>query len=394
MFDQYSLQRVAVAGAYSTCGQPGQMFYHFATDNTGADTLDNLNNSAARRAQLLDFLSKVPDGSYVALVSANRLRFADPNVAATMRQVATLLGSKVVTNLKNGEPWALVAQKKAAGGLALAETGPDRSQASPANQAIVLNYNLATPGQAGTVTSTLIGPAQQWRTLLDVIRPETPTSSYRLALVGYDASNKPTVLNADIKTKNLDMSAYSATTYPYMQLQLALRDSVNRTPPQLKQWLLTYKGLPEGVVRRDLVATTKYDSTSLRNQAVNAGFLTFPVKFDNISQEAFTGRLPVLVQLINVSTGLAVKSTTLTAPRELPANDSVLTVNVRLDVTGTFGKFYVRVMVNPQAQPELYYFNNELRTDAFTVRDTNVPPTLDVAIDGRHILDGEIVSPS
>ncbi|RZL12765.1 MAG: hypothetical protein EOO62_10180, partial [Hymenobacter sp.] len=391
VFDQYSLQRVAVAGDYSTCGQAGQTFYHFAND---ADTLDNLNNSAKRRAQLLDFLGKVPDGSYVALVSANRLRFADPNVAATMRQVATLLGSKVVSTLKNGEPWALVAQKKAAGGLALAETGPDRSQSSPASQSIVLNYSLATPGQAGTITSTLIGPAQQWRTLFDVIRPETPTSSYRLALVGFDASNKPTVLNADIKTKNLDMSVYPATTYPYMQLQLALRDSVSRTPPQLKQWLLTYKGLPEGVVRRDLVATTKYDSTSLKNQAVNAGFLTFPVKFDNISQEAFAGRLPVLVQLINVSTGLAVKTTTLTAPRELPANDSVLTVNVRLDVTGTYGKFYVRVMVNPQAQPELYYFNNELRTEAFTVRDNNVPPTLDVAIDGRHILDGEIVSPS
>ncbi|WP_460583434.1 putative type IX secretion system sortase PorU2 [Hymenobacter arcticus] len=399
VLDQYSLQRLVVPGAYSTCGPAGQMFYHFAND---ADTLDNLNNSALRRAQLLDFLSKVPDGSYVALVSANRLRFADPNVAATMRQVANLLGSKVVTGLKNGEPWALVAQKKAAGGLALAETGPDHSQPSPASQPIVLTYTLATPGQAGTITSTLIGPAQQWRTLFDVIRPETPTASYRLALVGYDASNNPTVLNPDIKTKNLDVSAYSATTYPYMQLQLALRDSVNRTPPQLKQWLLTYKGLPEGVVRRDLVATTKYDSTSLKNQAVINGFLTFPVKFDNISQEAFTGRLPVLVQLINVNTGLAVKTATLTAPRELPANDSVLTVNVRLDVTGTFGKFFVRVMVNPQGQPlgqpqgqpELYFFNNELRTDAFTVRDNNVPPTLDVAVDGRHILDGEIVSPS
>lgn len=391
VFDQHSLKRVTVTGSYSTCGQDGQSFYHFAND---ADTLDNLNNSATRRAQLLDLLSKVTDGDYVALVSANRLRFADPNVAATMRQVAALLGSKLVTSLKNGEPWALVAQKKASGGLALAEAGPDRSQASPATQSVVLNYALTTPGQTGTVTSTLIGPAQQWRTLFDVIRPETPTASYQLSLVGLDTNNKPTVLNADIKTKNLDMSAYSATTYPYMQLQLALRDSVSRTPPQLKQWLLTYKGLPEGVVRRDLVAATRLDSASLKNQAVSTGIIAFPLKFENVSQEAFTGRLQVLVQLINVSTGLAVKTTTLTAPRELPANDSVLTVNVRLDITGAYGKFYVRAMVNPQVQPELYYFNNELRTDVFTVRNTNVPPTLDVAVDGRHILDGELVAPS
>ena len=394
VFDQHSLKRVAMGSGYTTCGPAGQLVYHFAANPADeADTLDNLNNSAARRAQLLDFLSKVPEGDYVALVSANRLRYAEPELAAALRRVGNLLGSKVLATLKNGEPWALVAQKKAAGGLALAETGPDRGQVSPATQVIELPYALRTPGQVGSITSTLIGPAQQWRTLFDVIRPETPTASYQLALVGFDVNNKPTVLNPDIKTKNLDMSAFPAATYPYMQLQLALRDSVSRTPPQLGQWLLTYKGLPEGVVRRDLVAAARYDSASLKNQALTTGIIRFPVKFDNISQEAFASRLQVQVQLISVATGLAVKTALIAAPRDLPANDSVLTVNASLSVVGLFGKFYVRAVVNPQLQPELYYYNNELRLDAFTVRDTNVPPTLDVAVDGRHILDGELVSP-
>jgi hypothetical protein len=396
VFDQRTLQQIPVSGSFSSCGPSGQPFYNFGANPTsGPDTLDNLNNSAARRAQLLDFLARVPDGAYVALVSENRLRFAEPALAATLRQVVNVLGSKLLPTLKNGEPWALLAQKKASGGLALAEAGPNRSLATPTYlQSITLPASLSAPSQEGSITSTLIGPAVKWGTLFNVIKPETPTATYTLALVGIDASNQATVLNPDVKIKNLDLTGYPAATYPYMQLQLKLADPVSRTPPQLKQWLLTFKGKPEGVVRRDLVAAAAYDSVSLKAQATTGtGFIKFPVKFDNISQEAFAGRIQTQVQVVNASTNLPVRTLPLlTATRDLLPGDSVLTVNVSLDMRGLFGKFYVRVTVNPQLQPELYYFNNELRTATFTVRDSNVPPTLDVAIDGRHILDGELVS--
>jgi len=401
VFDPRTLKQITVPGSFLQCGPAGQPFYSFAVDptnpaSTAPDTLDNLNNSAARRAQLLDFIGKVPDGAYVALVSENRLRYADPNVAATLRQVAALLGSKVASTLKNGDPWALVTRKQASGSVLLAEAGPDPLSATPTySQSLTLNTSLSGPSQAGSVTSTLIGPAVKWQTLFDVIKPETATSGYTLSLVGIDASNKATVLQPDIKTKNVDLTGYPATTYPYMQLQLALRDSVNRVPPQLKQWLLTYKGRPEGVVRRDLVAAAAYDSVSLKAQATTGtGLIKFPVKFDIISQEAFASRLQTQVQVVNAATNLPVKTLPLlTATRDLLPGDSALTVNVSVDMRGLFGKFYVRVVVNPQLQPELYYFNNELRTATFTVRDGNLPPTLDVAVDGRHILDGELVAP-
>jgi hypothetical protein len=398
VFDPRTLKQTTVSGSYSVCGPANQPFYYFGADPTNsADTLDNLNNSAVRRTQLLDFLGKVPDGAYVALVSENRLRYADPNLASTLRQVATLLGSKVVTSLKNGDPWALVTRRQASGGQLVAETGPDATSGTPTySQAITLNAALSAPSKDGSITSTLIGPAVKWQTLFDVIKPETPTASYTLSLVGIDANNKATVLQPDIKAKSLDLTSYSATTYPYMQLQLAVRDSINRVPPQLKQWLVTFKGKPEGVVRRDLVAAAVYDSVSLKAQATTGtGFIKFPVKFDNISQETFASRLQTQVQLVNANTGLPVKTLPLlTATRDLLPGDSTLTVNVSLDMRGLFGKFYVRVIVNPQLQPELYYFNNELKTATFTVRDSNVPPTLDVAVDGRHILDGELVAPS
>ena len=42
----------------------------------------------------------------------------------------------------------------------------------------------------------------------------------------------------------------------------------------------------------------------------------------------------------------------------------------------------------------MFYFNNTLTLAPFTVTDRNVPPVLDVAVDGRHILNEELVSPT
>lgn len=66
----------------------------------------------------------------------------------------------------------------------------------------------------------------------------------------------------------------------------------------------------------------------------------------------------------------------------------------KVNVIGLTGTLTGSVNVNPRLLPELYYFNNELILPPFQVANGNVPPALDVAIDGQHILNGDIVSPS
>jgi hypothetical protein len=69
---------------------------------------------------------------------------------------------------------------------------------------------------------------------------------------------------------------------------------------------------------------------------------------------------------------------------------------VRINVLGLVGSFSAKVTVNPEPNrlPELYYFNNELLLSPFNTLNRNVAPTLDVAFDGRRILNGELVSPT
>ena len=45
---------------------------------------------------------------------------------------------------------------------------------------------------------------------------------------------------------------------------------------------MTYRGVPEGVVRPDLVAADTYSAPTLTRQAVG-GYVSFPVKFQNVS---------------------------------------------------------------------------------------------------------------
>ncbi len=395
VLDGRTLQRITVAGGpYNTCGSPAQQFYHFGS--TVGDTLDNLNNSAARQQQLVSFLQNVPDGSYVALISMNRLRYAA--FPASLRTAfTTLLGSQLATagQLRNGEPWVLLAKKAASGGTLVREQGPDRSLAQASYSQLISVVDTArAPGQSGRVLSTRIGPAKEWQSLFNVIQRENTTGRYTLRVLGVDAQNAATVLYPNVTAKTLNLSSVPVATYPYLQLELVLRDSVNRVPPQLKQWLVTYKAVPEGTIRRDLVASADYDPARLVAQAASPGTLSFPVKFENIGGVDFAAPLSTRIDLLDAN-GVSVANNTIVAPRILKA-DSIMTVPVTLNVVGKYGTFTPVITVNPtqNRQPELYFFNNTLTLAPFTVLDRNVPPTLDVAFDGRHLLNGDIVSPT
>jgi hypothetical protein len=401
VYDQRTLQPVSGLPAPATCGQAPQGFYIFGADpapGNPADTLNTLNSSTTRQTQLATFLAAVPDGAYVAVVSVNRLRW--PSLTTVRTAFSTLLGSQLVNQLQNGDPFALLAQKRSSGGRLIRETGPSMATgAAPRySQSISLTDTLRTPTTRATITSVRIGPAQSWQNLYHWIQREpNATSSYTLKVIGIDTLNNSTVLfsvpAASPSRGGFPLNSVLATRYPYLQLELTMQDSVSRSAPQLKEWFITYQGVPEGVVRRDLATpTTVYDPATLTAQAA-LGQLTFPVVFENVSPFDFGTPLRAKVEVRNQDTGVSLPPVYVTAPRQLKG-DSTIRIPVTFPMIGRFGNFVTKVTVNPTPHPlpEVNLFNNELNLSQFTVIDNNVPPTLDVAIDGRHILNGELVS--
>ncbi|MDU0371638.1 hypothetical protein ACFPAF_14635 [Hymenobacter endophyticus] len=247
-------------------------------------------------------------------------------------------------------------------------------------------YNAGT--QEATVTSTQIGPARQWETLYHTIRT-TSTGSYTLRLLGTDTLGVTTVLNPNVTNRALALNGISAKQYPYLQLQAVLREATPGFTPQLEQWLVTYQGVPEGVVRPSVTPLT---AAALTQQAQQTGTVTVPVSFQNVADFDFTA--PLVGYIV-------VRSSNAGVPREryYPLAGAALTAHsqrsyeVKLDVRGLYGTLSGQVVLNPRRQPELHYFNNELTLPPFEVTNQDMPPVLDVAFDGRHLLNGEIVSP-
>lgn len=385
VFDGRTFKRLTTigGGTYSVCGQGEQTFYHFAASNT-----DNI-NSAARQTQLLTFLNNVPAGAYVAMVSMNKVNFS--SFPPELKAAITGLGSRLITQLQDSDPFVLLGQK-GPNARAVQELSYDAASATPrADQIIVLGAQLQTRAGNGRIASTRIGPAQAWTTLYHTVRTE-PSDSYTLRLIGVDATGNETELNPAVTNRALSLADVSAQQYPYLQLVLEAQDTLNRTAPQLEQWLVTYQGLPEGVVRRDLATpATAYDAATLLAQATGTGYLTFPVTFQNVSALDFGTPLKARITLRDGKN--TVRTADIDAPAPLKGSSSVV-FPMKLDVRGLTGTITGQVDVNPRLLPELNYFNNQLTLTPFTVPDTSVPPVLDVAFDGMHILNGDIVSPS
>ena len=399
VYDGGSLRPIIMPAAYPRCGLTPNFAYYFSTaaPTSGADTLDNLNYSATRQQQLDAFLTAIPNNAYVAVISTNRLRYS-LLPAALKARLQTLLGSQLITTLADGEPLALVGQKlTATTGRLLHEKGPDRASTILAyNQRIELVDTLLRAGTAGRVVSTQIGPSQQWNNLYASIVKPNNSGRYTLNVVGISTAGVETTLLPNVPISGTgtlatqSLAGISATTYPYLRLDLVLSDTAH-VAPQLRQWLVTSRGLPEGVVQRDAVPASTYAAATLLAQATGTGtngFISFPVKFKNISPEAFSKPLSTRVQVRKA--GQVVREVTISTPAPLPGETA--TVDVRIDMKGLDGALELFVVVNPREQPEQNYANNELLLPEFNIINNNVPPTLDVAVDGRHILNGELVS--
>ncbi|GAA4012893.1 hypothetical protein GCM10022408_27110 [Hymenobacter fastidiosus] len=394
VYDGNSLKplRTLGGGPYDSCGTEPNRFYHFTASAT-----DNI-NSPVRQQQLLSLLTNLPQGAYVALVSVNRVNFA--SFSPALKAVFTALGSQKINQLQNGDPFVFLARKGPGAQPAQERTYDSSLPGWRTKQVVSLNGPLITRTNSGTLTSALIGPAQEWTTLYHTIRTE-PSDSYTLQLIGVDAQKVEHVLPQarNVTDRTYSLSSISAKQYPFLKIQLTLRDELNRTAPQLKELMVTYKGFPEGVVRPDSVLAktpNAYAPATLVAQAAT-GYLKVPVVFQNVTPIAFGTSLKARITVRSTGgTTTAERITEVTLPN-LAANGA-LQFNAEADVRDLSGDLTLQVDLNMDKsgarQPELFYFNNVLTLPAFRVENRNLPPVLDVAFDGQHILNGDIVSPA
>ncbi len=351
------------------CGNPP-----FAT-NTLSDA-GMLNDSL-----LAKYIDKIPVGDYVLLFTSGAISWNKWTPAMIQKLLDIGASPTVVKGLQSEFPlpYIILGQKganKAITEVVAAEYGYSRT--------IVLDkFDLVDRLPDGSVVSTLVGPAREWQQANWKILKDNPkTQADSLDVWGVTLQGTETLLFSSVATPKLDLSKVNAKQYPYLRLRWRAANKTESKAAQLSQWVVSFKGMPEG-----LVDLSDKKLTQISDKYEGEEF-SLTVKFKNVSAVAYDDSITVRQTLINRDTrkqeikNLRVKA--------LQAGDSV-SVTLPIKTLGWGGNNTLNVFFNPRLQAEQTFNNNALEIN-FNVVPDKANPTLEVTFDGVQIRDGDVVS--
>ncbi|MEQ8478171.1 MAG: C25 family cysteine peptidase [Fulvivirga sp.] len=357
-----------------TCGRVPQIIDSFTFSEIESVINDNL----------ITYIDNLQEGDSVVFFTIGDPQVANwsANIKTKLEEIGAL--STDFDAVVPGEPYILVGKKGAPPGAAQQL----KTTVSPeAEQQIQLTLKLSGVESSGKLASSLIGPAKQWGSVIaNASISELPkTDEFTFDVIGMGNNGNEQVLMNDVTNFPLDLSSVNANQYPYLKLVINIADDINLTPPQLEKWLVLFTPVPEGI----FIAKDENTEQVTIQEGVR---IQKSYGFKNISKQPFLDSLEVKQQQFNIDSR---KTTNETFRIKAPLPGDTTMFNIDLVSLGFTGDNDLRVEVNPQLEPELFYDNNTLDLKRFlTVEKDNINPLLDVLFDGRYILNGDIVSPS
>lgn len=346
----------------------------------GQECGNSLSATSLDIRQVVQRVGEIREGDWVILMASTNI--VGVNAAPAYIEAAQLIGADSTVQIGGARAFVMVGKR---GG-----TKEDFLLALPDSRGIIeLSHSVSGTKNEGQILSSRIGPALEWNTLIhNISGVETADKGWTLDLLSEDEDGRQTIAIQDIEEENLDISGISTAQSPYLRLRLSLFDRQDNTPEpsQLAMWRVIYGEVPEGILLYDTLSYKP--NTTLEIQEGDPIQLNFA--FENISGSDFSEPLQVQYEIQNQNTG----QTTMLRDtlNTLPANE-VLRFQTNFNSVDFFGNNQLFVTVNPRVQAEQRYDNNVLPV-RFTVKPDDINPVLDVAFDGKHIMDGDIVAPS
>ncbi|MCE3294445.1 MAG: hypothetical protein K0R65_159 [Crocinitomicaceae bacterium] len=364
---------------YGACRARQEAYFIYDMDSTG---LNHLNEA----------LQMIPQGYYILIYSMSTPNFDSWDILAPeLLPRLNSLGSTILNPETPHQSFIFYTQIGS----------PGKTQeviSSFSGQLISIAAIMNSGDYEGEEQSPIIGPALEWKTVYWKQHPDEvnvgDTTRLTIELLNY---NQVKINEIDtVFTLNdsiIDLEAIApANLYPYMRLKAHYLDYVNFTPAQNDRWHVLYTPVPEAAIDGSSGYTWLPDVDTL-NEGEE---FKFAVDIKNISDY----HMDSLLVSYWIEDHNRVKH-----PLIYPRQDSLRVLQVLRD-TLTFsttnypGLNSLWVEVNPYVngslfvtdQPEQHHFNNLLQVP-FYVRGDDVNPILDVTFDGRHILNGDIVSP-
>lgn len=345
------------------CGREPYVINSFTPSELNSGNGDDLNA----------YIDNVALGDSVVLFNIGDARFEEwPNEAKT--KLGELgISSQQISGFRNGDAVVIFARKGSPPGSATIHHTAQAGQLS-------VSRTIAGRFTSGTMSSGVIGPAQQWHRFIYNVGEAETDDVFNFTLIGIGGNGEEDTLQVGV-TQHVDMSSIDASLYPFIKVIFAARDNVNLTSVQLRQWMVLYKPAAEGLVY--------YKGT--REQAHFAEGETFSRDFGfvNVSDKAFPDSLTVRYNLLNqLKPGDHTSSVRIASPA---ANDTVF-FTIPFKTLGKGGVNDIEVFVNPRVAPEMSYDNNLIRLpEIVEVITDQQDPVIDVTFDNRYLRSDDYV---
>lgn len=224
----------------------------------------------------------------------------------------------------------------------------------------------------GQTTTARIGPAAHWDAFDWSATFPTETSTLRFEVRSGD--DETVLKTIDARTPAAEaLSDIAAEEHPFLRLHATFADSVQRAPPQLKRWQLTYTPTAELAARGTALQ-------SLPDTLQEGEPFTVTVPIRNVGDEPSTS-----VHVTYILTDADNRTQTV-------ATDTLAAINARSEATSTAslsttdfpGANVLTVTASQRNAPERITFNNTLVHNFFVEADRSAP-MLDVLVDGRKL---------
>ena len=353
-----------------TCGREPQLINSFLLSEveTGSGT------------DLLMYVDNINVSDSVVIFS-----IGDPGNLSWSSQVQNKLGefgisSTDIASLEQGEPLIIFGRKGASPGTAkiFTTTGTPKNE-----QELQVSETITGREIHGKMSSVSIGPAQNWKQFIAKVSDAEPNDNYSFSIFGVKMDGTDSLLQENI-LEDFDLSILDAVKYPYARVEFTTTDEVDLTPVQLKNWVVLYEPVAEGILlhNNEPEAKTVQEGAPWSNQ----------FKFVNISNKNFSSPLTVGVELFNKSQlTKKVQKFLIDAPAKKDSTIFAVTVNTNEKV----GVSDLTIFINRKIVPEQYYDNNSfLLKEYIEVKPDVTRPVLDVTIDGRYVRNYDYVSVS
>lgn len=326
--------------------------------------------------------NNIPDNYYVLIYSINnhhaQFDAANP-YQPILYQLFEQLGASSMTSIGNNTAFIVFGQRNAAGFT------PQVITSVLAAETITLNNNFLSKATEGQMKSVLVGPSLQWKELRHETYSNSPITAGDQATInvyGIDANNNEVPLATNLTTPVYDLSNVNAQQFPFLRLEANIKDSINITPPQLSYWRVLFDRFPEA----------SFDQQAFFNFHADTLFqgenVSLQMAITNVETQAMDS-LQINYTIIDNNNAPHLIPTAKFPP--VPGGETIIS-QFSHSTADLFGNNVLIVEINPDnAQPEKFRFNNVLYLPFYVGRDQE-NPYIDITFDGRHILDGELVS--